>query len=94
MTHHSDALPTFEQRVIDIMVDENCTIREALGIVFATNMIDDKNVFDMVDFLENQVYDLDKVHMLMMIYTGQYPDYQLAGTIDNGEAKTKGSDKG
>lgn len=93
MTPHSDVLPKFEQRVIDIMVAVRCTIREALEIIFAVHEIDDTNVFDMVDFLEEQVYDLDKVHTLMMIYTGQFPDFHLVGLTKDGEAKSTRADE-
>jgi hypothetical protein len=92
---HSDQLPEFEKELIGIMIDEQCTLSQALDYAFSTYNVDTNSVFDLVDFLEERVYDLDKVQMLMMIYTSQTSDFQLVvGIIDNGEAKTKGANKG
>jgi sulfur relay (sulfurtransferase) DsrF/TusC family protein len=74
------------------MVVTRCTLREALEIIFAAHDIDDTNVFDMVDFLEEHVYDLNKVQVMMMIYTGQTTDFQLTRTIE--DEKKKRSNKG
>lgn len=93
MTLRSDVLPDFEKYLIEIMVSEKCTMSQALGNAFSSHGIDQTNVFDMVDFLEEQLYDLDKVQMMMMIYTGKTPDFQLT-RLDNGKTKNEGPDKG
>lgn len=90
---HSDyELPNFEKELIDIMVDEKCTMSEALGYAFSLYNVDTKSVFDMVDFLEERVHDLDKVQMMMAIYTGRIPDFQLT-RLDDGKEKTKRTNK-
>lgn len=95
MNLHSDyELPDFEKELINIMVDEKCTMSEALGYAFSLYNVDTNSVFDLVDFLEEQLYDLDKVQAMMMIYTGQMPDLQLTRLIDDGKEKTNRSYKG
>jgi hypothetical protein len=90
---YNEKLPDFEKELIDIMVDEKCTMSQALGYAFSAYNVDTNSVFDLVDFLEERVYDLDKVQAMMMIYTGRIQDFQLT-RLDDGEAKTKRSDKG
>jgi hypothetical protein len=87
-------LPDFEKELINIMVDEKCTMSKALGYAFSSHDVDVSNVFDLVDFLEEQLYDLDKVQAMMMIYTGQIPDFQLTRLIDDGKEKTNRPYKG
>lgn len=94
MNLHSDyELPDFEKELIDIMVDEKCTMSEALGYAFSLYNVDTNSVFDLVDFLEERVHDLDKVQMMMMIYTGKIPDFQLT-RLDNGKEKNNRPYKG
>lgn len=94
MNLHSDyELPDFEKELINIMVDEKCTMSEALGYAFSSYNVDTNSVFDLVDFLEERVHDLDKVQMMMAIYTGRIPDFQLT-RLDDGKKKTSGANKG
>ena len=94
MNLRSSELPDFEKELIDIMVDEKCTMGQALAYAFSSHNVDVSNVFDLVDFLEEQLYDLDKVQAMMMIYTGQMPDLQLTRLIDDGKEKTNRPHKG
>ncbi len=94
MIHLSDYTMSFEKEVVDIMVNEKCTMREALDYMFSYHEVDADSVFDVVDFLEERLYDLDKVQTIMMVYTGQTPDFQLTRLTCNGESKTKRADKG
>lgn len=94
MILRSEALPDFEQHLIDTMVSEKCTMSQALGKAFSSHGIDQTNVFDMVDFLEEQIYDLDKVQAMMMIYNGQIADFHLVRLMNDGEAKNKRPNKG
>lgn len=66
-----------EEYLVEIMIDENCTLSHALRIVFDEVGVDTNSVFDMVDFLEERLPSLDSVNDLMMVYTGQSPDYRL-----------------
>jgi hypothetical protein len=70
-------LDNFQKRIIEIMLDENCTLAEALQISFLEADIDIDSVFDIVDFLEERISSLDDVQLLMQIYTGQTEDYKL-----------------
>lgn len=94
MIHLSDYTMNFEKEVVDVMVNEKCTMREALDYIFFYHEVDTDNVFDLVDFLEKRLYDLDKVQTIMMVYTGQSPDFQLTRFADDGKTKTKRADKG
>lgn len=93
MTLPSDALPSFERVLIEIMIDESCTLREALDVAFSSHGVDTNNVFDLVDFLEEQLYDLDKVQTMMLIYTGRSPDFQLKRMIDDEKKNAERTDK-
>ncbi len=71
------ALSDFERDIIEVMITETCTMSEALDILFKTYEVDTKSVIDLVDFLEEMLYDLDKVQMMMEVYTEQVADFYL-----------------
>ena len=71
------ALSDFERDIIDVMITETCTMTEALDILFRIYEVDTKSVIDLVDFLEEMVYNLDKVQMIMEVYTEQVADFYL-----------------
>lgn len=71
------AMEDFEKELVHIMMDEDCTISEALQISFDMNGVDTKSVVDLVDFLEYRTNDLDTVEYMMNIYTGNSPDMRL-----------------
>ena len=69
---------SYEQSIVEIMIDLDCTISEALEVDFDMHLVDTNSTIDLVDYLEgrlNQV--LYKVSMLMQIYTYQIPDFKL-----------------
>lgn len=69
---------TYEQILVEIMSDLNCTISEALDLDFDMHGVDKTSVFDLVDYLEEMFNgDLDKVNLMMQIYTHQVPDFKL-----------------
>lgn len=68
---------SYEQKLVEIMIDEDCTLSAALEIDFDQNMIDKSSVIGMVDYLEEMLTDLDKVELLMNIYTRRAPDMYL-----------------
>lgn len=68
---------SYEKGIVEIMVNEQCTLVDALDIDFDANLIDKESVIDMVDYLEERLNDLNKVNLLMNIYTGRYPDMKL-----------------
>lgn len=68
----------YEQSIVEIMVDFNCTLSEALDIDFDMNNLDKNSVVDLVDYLETKLnHDMYKVSMLMQIYTHQASDFRL-----------------
>lgn len=87
------ALSDFERDVIDVMITETCTMSEALDILFKVYEVDTKSVIDLVDFLEEMVYDLDKVQMIMEVYTEQVPDLYLKELLYD-EKQKKDLDEG
>lgn len=69
---------TYDQTIIEIMDDLDCTFSEALDMDFDLNSVDKSSVIDIVDYLETKLgRNLDKVNMLMQIYTHQAPDFKL-----------------
>ncbi len=69
---------SYEKTIVEIMMDEKCTLADAIDIDLDIHGIDKKSVIDVVDHLETQLKDLNKVNLLMGIYTGRYPDMRLS----------------
>lgn len=69
---------SYEQKLVEIMIDENCTLAAALEIDFDQNTVDKESVIGIVDYLEEMLTDLDKVELLMDIYTRRAPDMYLS----------------
>ena len=67
----------YEKFLISIMADCHSTLSEALDLDMWNNGVDTKSVYDVVDYLENRLESLDKVHYYMQVYTGQLPDIIL-----------------
>ncbi len=68
---------SYERGIVEIMINEQCTLVDALDIDFDAHLVDKESVIDMVDYLEERLKDLNKVNLLMNIYTGRYPDMKL-----------------
>ncbi len=69
---------SYEQSIVEIMIDLDCTISEALEVDFDMHLVDTNSTIDLVDYLEGRLnQDLYKVSMLMQIYTYQIPDFKL-----------------
>ena len=70
--------PSYEKNIVEIMIDLDCTLSEALDIDFDMNGVDKSSVVDLVDYLEMKVNrNMDTVNMLMQIYTHQTSDFKL-----------------
>ena len=69
---------SYEQTLVEIMLDENCTLAAALEIDFDQNTVDKESVIGIVDYLEEMLTDLNKVELLMDIYTRRAPDMYLS----------------
>lgn len=69
---------SYEQSIVEIMIDLDCTISEALEVDFDMHLVDKNSTIDLVEYLENRLdQDLYKVNMLMQIYTHHAPDFKL-----------------
>lgn len=69
---------SYEKDIIEIMIDLKCTLSEALDVDFNMNGVDTDSVIAIVDYLEYRLRgDLDKVNLLMKVYTRQTPDFGL-----------------
>lgn len=77
-------IESYEKRIILIMIDEKCTFSEAMLIDFETNNLDTSSVFDLTDYLEEQLPTLDQVEYMMDIYVGRKPDMKLKA-FENGK---------
>lgn len=67
---------SYESVLIDIMRGGN-TLSEALDLDMWNNGIDRQSVYDVTDYLETRLKNLDKVGYYMGIYTGLHPDIML-----------------
>lgn len=72
-----EAPEPYEQDLLDIMISNGVTLREALDIDMYVHNIDTKSIYDMVDYLEEKLLLLDKVAYYMLVYTGQTADVGL-----------------
>lgn len=69
---------SYEKDILEIMIDIKCTLSKALNVDFDMNMVNKNSVIDIVDYLEYRLEgDLNKVNLLMEVYTGQAPDFEL-----------------
>jgi hypothetical protein len=66
-----------EEQIVEIMICRNCTLVNALNIIFGLYKVDTDCIYDMMDFLEKHLPDLDSVSYHMNIYTGNQPDVDL-----------------
>lgn len=73
----NNAITIYEEKIIEIMIDSKCTLLEAIHIDFDTNGVDKRSVLSIVDYLEERLYDLDKVSWFMEVYTGKERDMKL-----------------
>lgn len=69
---------SYEQEIVEIMMYTNCTLAEAIDADLYGNGVDTQSVIDIVDYMESKLKDLNKVNLLMGIYTGRYPDMRLS----------------
>lgn len=77
-------IESYEKKIILIMIDEKCTFSEAMLIDFEANNLDTSSVFDLTDYLEEQLPTLDQVEYMMDIYVGRKPDMKLRA-LENGK---------
>lgn len=67
----------YEALLIGIMATCHSTLSEAIDLDLWDNGVDTQSVYDVVDYLEEKLENLDKVHYYMQVYTGQLPDIIL-----------------
>lgn len=75
--YKSVKITEYEKVIIEVMIDEGCSLATAMEIVFDMNGVDKKSVVDTVEYLEEQLKDLDKVEWFMDIYVGRKPNMIL-----------------
>ena len=68
---------SYESELIEIMWYEEVSLKEALFIDMWGHEVNLHSVYDVVDYLESKLVDLDKVQYYMQVYTGQLPDVGL-----------------
>lgn len=68
---------SFERNIIRIMMYEDITMSDALLIDMFSKGINLDSVFDMCDYLEDRLDNLDKVEYFMDVITGRAPDQYL-----------------
>jgi hypothetical protein len=78
---YSETLVTvnsYEQSIVEIMIDLDCTLSQALDVNFDMHNIDKTSVLSLVEYLESRLNrNMYKVNLMMQIYTNQLPDYKL-----------------
>lgn len=67
---------TYEEHLLVYMA-KGASLKQALMLDFIYNKVDITNVFDLVEYLEEKLEDLDKVKFYMDVYTNQSPDLGL-----------------
>ena len=67
----------YEKVLIHIMIDMDLTLSDAMHIDLLNNQVDVKSVFDIVDYMELKLGNLDKVQYYMNVYSGNVPDVGL-----------------
>jgi hypothetical protein len=69
---------SYEQDIVEIMVEYKVTLLEALMIDMQGNGVDTDSVLDLTDYLEVKFdQDMDKVEYYMDIISGRKPDLFL-----------------
>lgn len=71
---------SYEMHLIKIMMFDDCTLKEALVIDFDMAMLNKKNIYELVDHLEERLEDLNKVAFYMDIFTDAINDMRLTKT--------------
>jgi hypothetical protein len=74
---NSNLPDSYEKHLIDLMWRDNCSLSEALFFDLIDKKIDIDSVFDIVDYFEQKLENLDKVQYYMQVFTGQQPDVIL-----------------
>lgn len=67
----------YESYLVSLMQRKKLTLVEALNFDFKNLNIDTSSVFEICDYLEEKLKDLDRVQYYMLIYTGQQPDLEI-----------------
>lgn len=67
----------YEKHLVAIMYEDDVTLSEALYIDFWANEVNMHSVYDLVDYLERRLEDLDKVKYYMEVWNGDVPDVGL-----------------
>jgi hypothetical protein len=67
----------YESILIEIMYYDDVTLKEALYVDMWANEVNLHSIYDIVDYLEKKLIDLDKVQYYMQVYTEQLPDVGL-----------------
>lgn len=67
----------YEEELIEIMYYQKKTLRESLFIDMRGKEVNISSVYDIVDYLEQKLEDLDKVQYYMQVFKGQLPDVGL-----------------
>ena len=67
----------YEKKLLELMIDNDLTLADAIYTDLIVNEIDPECVFDVVDHLEVNLIDLDKVEYYMSVYSGNSPDVGL-----------------
>jgi len=73
----TEKLRDYEKNIVEIMIMEDCSFREAMEIIFDMNEVDKNSVFSLVDFLEDELVDLHTVEYYMKIWTSDANDMVL-----------------
>lgn len=73
-----DSIPSdYEKYLVELMAEDYMTLSEALEVDFWASQVNIHSVYDVVDYLEQKLENLDKVQYYMSVYTGQAPDVVL-----------------
>jgi hypothetical protein len=74
---NSNTPDSYEEILIELMWRDNVSLSEAMFYDFIENNVNLDSVFDIVDYLEQRLENLDKVQYYMQVFTNQQPDVIL-----------------
>lgn len=80
-------MTNLEKHLVEVMIEKDCSFATALNYIFITNSVDIESVFDIVDFLEEGLPDLDTVAYFMKIWSGEENDLELRLDSENEKQK-------
>ena len=73
---HDDNI-SYEIKIVNVMLEHKLSVRHAMILDMKNQCVDISSILGIVDYLEKELIDLDKVNYFMQIFTQTIEDYVL-----------------